>query len=126
MVYVAVNEWPKSPARGVGPSQTVYLFDLSKPPKLEKLVEEINGFDVNFDGSRLFYFKGRGPDWFIVPATGPPKADEGKLDLRKLEVTVDPRAEWKQMHRESWRIMRDWFYDPNHHGQNLQSSTTLR
>ena len=23
------------------------------------------------------------------------------------------------MYRESWRIMRDWFYDPNHHGQNI-------
>jgi tricorn protease len=119
LVYVAVNEWPKSPTLGVGPSQTVYLYDLSKPPKLEKLVEEINGFDVSFDGSRLFYSKGRGPDWFIVPANGAPKADEGKLDLKKLEVTVDPRAEWKQMHHESWRIMRDWFYDPNYHGQDL-------
>ena len=46
-----------------------------------------------------------------APPTAAPKPDEGKLDFKRLEVTVDPRAEWKQMYRESWRIMRDWFYD---------------
>jgi tricorn protease len=119
MLYVLVNEWPKSPTLGTGPAQTLYLYDLSKPAKLEKLVEELRGFDVSPDGNHLLYLKGRTPDWFIVSAATAPKPDEGKLDLKKLEVTVDPRAEWKQMYRESWRIMRDWFYDPNHHGQNL-------
>lgn len=119
MLYVLVNEWPKSPALGTGPVQTIYLYDLSKPAKLEKLVEEVRGFDISLDGNRMLYLKGRAPDWFIVPASTAPKIDEGKLDLKKLEMAVDPRAEWKQMYRESWRIMRDWFYDPNHHGQNL-------
>lgn len=119
IVYVLVNEWPKSPTLGAGPVQTVYLHDLSKPAKLEKLVEDIRGFEISQDGNRLLYFKGRGPDCFLVSAATAPKPDEGKLDLKKLEVTVDPRSEWKQMYHESWRIMRDWFYDPNHHGQNL-------
>jgi tricorn protease len=117
ILYVPVLEWPKSLGLNANPAQTLYLYDISKPPKLEKLVEDTPAFDISPDGNRLFYFKGR--EWFIVSAASAPKADEGKLDLKKLEVTVDPRAEWKQMYRESWRIMRDWFYDPNHHGQNL-------
>jgi tricorn protease len=117
MLYVLANEWPKSPTLGATPAQTLYLYDLSKVARLEKLVEEVRGFDISPDGNRLVYLKGR--DWFIVSASAAPKADEGKLDFKKLEVTVEPRAEWKQMYRESWRIMRDWFYDPNHHGQNL-------
>jgi tricorn protease len=36
-----------------------------------------------------------------------------------MEVRVVPAEEWRQMFHESVRIMRDWFYDPNHHGQNL-------
>jgi tricorn protease len=119
LLYVMAYEWPKSPALGTNPSQTLYLYDMSKPPKLEKLLEEVRGFDLSADGSRLLYLKGRGGDIFIVPAGNAPKPDEGKLDLKKLEVKIDPRAEWQQMYRESWRIMRDWFYDPNHHGQNL-------
>jgi tricorn protease len=117
MLYVLVNEWPKSPSLGANPAQTIYLYDLSKPAKLEKLVEDVRGFDTSLDGNSLVYIKGR--DWFLVSAATAPKPDEGKLDLKKLEVAVDPRAEWKQMYHESWRIMRDWFYDPNHHGQDL-------
>jgi len=33
-----------------------------------------------------------------------------------MSVKIDPRAEWAQSFRDAWRIMRDWFYDPNMHG----------
>src|SRR6266849_9705423 len=39
-----------------------------------------------------------------------------------MEVRVDPRAEWRQMYREVWRIERDFFYDPGFHGLNLQAA----
>ena len=39
-----------------------------------------------------------------------------------MEVQVDPLAEWKQMYREAWRIERDFFYDPNHHGLDLTAA----
>ena len=38
-----------------------------------------------------------------------------------MEVYVDPRAEWKQMYHEVWRIERDFFYDPHFHGLDLQA-----
>ncbi len=115
--FLLVNEWPKSPGPGSNPAQSLYTYDLAKPPKHEKFVEEIGGFEFSRDGKRLLYAKDR--NWFLVSTKEPPKPDEGKLDFKRLEVKVDPRAEWRQMYRESWRIMRDWFYDPNHHGQNL-------
>jgi tricorn protease len=31
-------------------------------------------------------------------------------------VKIDPRAEWRQMFDDAWRITRDWFYDPKMHG----------
>jgi tricorn protease len=46
------------------------------------------------------------------------KPGEGALRLAGAEVNVDPRAEWKQMYREVWRIERSFFYDPNLHGVN--------
>ena len=65
--------------------------------------------------------------WFIKPvdALGKP-ADAGKPDgesrrLDSMQVNVDPRAEWKQMYREVWRIERDFFYDPNLHGANIEA-----
>jgi len=39
-----------------------------------------------------------------------------------MEMRIDPVAEWNQMYRETWRIERDFFYDPNHHGLDLQAT----
>jgi len=117
VLIAQIDEWPASPAPPNQPSQMLYKIDLTTNARPEKLVENIGGFEVTRDGSRLLYAKAG--SWFLVSAGAAPKPDEGKLDLKKMEVTVDPRAEWKQMYREAWRIMRDWFYEPNHHGQDL-------
>jgi len=44
------------------------------------------------------------------------------LKTGELEVYVDPRAEWQQMYREAFRIERDFFYDPNYHGLDLDAT----
>lgn len=36
-------------------------------------------------------------------------------------MTVDLKAEWKQIYDESWRQMRDYFYDPNMHGVDWEA-----
>ncbi len=116
-LFVLVNEWPKSPAPGTGPAQSLYTYEVTKPPKFDRLVEEIGGYEISADSTRLLYTKNN--NWFVVSTSEPAKPDDGKLDFKRVEVKLDPRAEWQQLYRESWRIMRDWFYDPNHHGQNL-------
>jgi tricorn protease len=54
----------------------------------------------------------------VSPDT-PPKPEDGRLKLNPIELTIDPREEWQQMFVETWRRMREHFYDPNLHGQNL-------
>ena len=108
MLIALINEWPAAPGLGSNSSQVLYKIDLAQPARLDKLVEAIGGFEVSRDGSRLLY--GKAGNWYLVSAASAPKPDEGKLDLTKMEVTIDPRAEWKQIYREAWRIMRDWFY----------------
>ena len=46
----------------------------------------------------------------------------GALKLDEVEVHVDPRAEWRQMYREVWRIERDFLYDPDFHGLDLTAA----
>jgi tricorn protease len=117
-LFALINEWPALPSPLAGPPQRVfYAIDFSKIPMQEKLVENIGGFEITADGGKLLYAKNQ--NWHLVSTDAAPKADEGRLDFRKLEVEVDPRAEWRQIYREAWRIMRDWFYDPNHHGLDL-------
>ena len=35
---------------------------------------------------------------------------------------MDPPAEWNQMFHETWRIERDFFYDPHYHGLDLKAA----
>ena len=42
-----------------------------------------------------------------------------------MEVSIDPRAEWKQMFNEVWRGERDFFYDPNLHGLDIEKAKKL-
>jgi tricorn protease len=67
-----------------------------------------------------------GENWTItsIPASSstPLKPGEGVLKMDEMEVRVDPRAEWRQMYHEVWRIERDFFYDPGLHGVDLQAT----
>ena len=110
--------------------QTLTRFVL-KTKKSKKLADHIAGFDLSFDGEKMLLemaheepqgpptAAGPVPTFVIVPADAPFKpeqADENKLDLSKMEVRVDPRAEWRQMFHEIWQIERSFFYDRHYHG----------
>lgn len=118
-LILAISEWQSAPGDFGGQQQlqAVYSFDLGKGGQMEKIVDQINAVDITTDGKKLLYRKNR--DFFLVSAEAPAKADEGKQDFSKMEVRVVPAEEWRQMFHESMRIMRDWFYDPNYHGQHL-------
>jgi len=109
--------------------QTLTRFVL-KTKKSEKLAEHIASFDLSFDGEKMLLEMPQeepegqqdanrpAPTFLIVPADAPIKPGEGKLDLSKMNVHVDPRAEWRQMYHEIWQIERSYFYDPHYHGVN--------
>ena len=39
-----------------------------------------------------------------------PSRKSGWLDLERVRLSIDPRAEWRQMFREVWRLQRDQFW----------------
>ena len=107
------------PLGGDGPPpETVHRFDLSKR-KAEKLVDGATSVAVSDNGEKMLY---RVKDnWFLVGTAAPAKPGEGALKLDGVEVRVDPRAEWRQMYREVYRIERDFLYDPGFHGYSLKA-----
>ena len=102
---------------------SVSKFDLSTR-KTEPFVGGVSTFVVSANAEKALYRQGPGHNapWFITPTAAAPKPGEGALHLDAMEVYTDPRAEWNQMYHEVWRIERDFFYDPNHHGLNLAST----
>jgi tricorn protease len=64
----------------------------------------------------------QGPNWFIASTVQPIKPGEGRVKVEDVDLQVDPVAEWNQMYREVWRMERDFFYDPKHHGLDLKAA----
>ena len=98
---------------------TIHKFDLSKR-KSEVFLQGAGGFEVSFNSEKvLIAQQGK---WSIVPTAAPPKPGDGALKTDQMEAVIDPKAEWRQMYKEVWRIERDFFYDPKYHGLDLQSA----
>jgi tricorn protease len=49
-------------------------------------------------------------------ASDAPSRKSGWIDLTRIRAAVDPRAEWRQMLREVWRLQRDQFWIPTMSG----------
>ncbi|QJW92828.1 S41 family peptidase [Frigoriglobus tundricola] len=128
---------------GGGGGATLNRYDLDR--KRSTVVQAgVTNYELTPDGRKLLYSTGGG-NWFITSSTGgsgaapaapagaagraggrpaaapAPSAaggdsGDGKVNFEAIEVRVDPRAEWKQIYEEAWRINRDFFYDPNMHG----------
>jgi tricorn protease len=99
---------------------TLHKFELEKR-KVDKVLDNVMAFDLSFNGEKMLYRLG--PDrWFIAATATPFKPGEGQLKTDQMEVRIDPRAEWKQMYHEAWRIERDFLYDPNAHGVDLAAA----
>jgi tricorn protease len=88
----------------------------------EEVLSGLASYEVSFNGEKLFYQ--RQDNWFLVPISdlkpGSPNAPQGKpVNNGGMSAVLDPRAEWKQMYRETWRLQRDFLYDPHFHGLDL-------
>ena len=106
--------------RGADGKKSLQRFDL-KDRKAEALVADVTSFRVSADGKKLLVRQKE--SWSVIPAAKKAEAKpdakgegDGKLKLDAVEVQADPRAEWKQIFDEVWRMNRDYFYDPAMHG----------
>jgi tricorn protease len=100
-----------------GPTPLEVKRFVLKTRKLEDILSGATEVSLAAGGEKLLYKKS--DDWFIQKSESPVKPGEGALKLADAEVYVDPHAEWRQMFRETWRIERDFLYDPGFHGLDL-------
>ena len=95
-------EFPPPPRKGA-----IRVMDLEKRKETE-LLAGVERFDVSADGSRLLYKADK--TWGIVEPKEGLKLGDGALKLDGLRMEIDPRAEWRQIFDETWRVFRDFFY----------------
>jgi tricorn protease len=80
----------------------------------------IRFYTLSGDKKKLLYQAGA-DRWGIVATDRPAKVGDGVINVAQLEMKVDPRAEWAQIFRETWRIQREFFYDSKMHGADWQA-----
>jgi tricorn protease len=110
---------PEAEAGFGPPILTVSKFDL-KTRKVTPAVAGVFSFALSADGEKMLYRQGR--SWFINSTAAPAEPGKGMIDTSGMETYVVPRLEWAQMYHETWRIERDFFYDPHYHGLNLDAA----
>ncbi len=99
--------------RGTGDEKSkLMLYELDKQKETE--LGEFNGFEISADGKKMLV--GQSDSYAIIDLPTAKIDIKEKLSLSDLKVTLDRKAEWKQIFQESWRQMRDFVYDPGLHG----------
>jgi len=80
----------------------------------DTVLEGVNGYALSGNGKQLVYRQGN--NLCIAKLAKGQKPGEDPIPLERVKVRIEPRTEWTQIYQDGWRVMRDWFYDPNMHG----------
>ena len=94
-------------------SAAVFRYDVRRK-KEEQLLDAADSLTLSADSKRALL---RVKDaWHIVDVGDKLDLAKFNLNLDRIQVKIDPPAEWSQIVDEAWRINRDYFYDPGFHG----------
>jgi tricorn protease len=121
--HLAVNDenqllYVHSPSSELIGEPVIRLLDLEDDEEPEKTVlEGVGEFALTADGKKLLAWD----DERMAIVEARPEQKMEPLSTAGMTVEVDPRAEWRQMFLEAWRLERDFFYDPGMHGVDWQA-----
>ncbi len=91
--------------RALGPRE-LCAFSLKKREK-RTIVKGVSTYKLSAKGTHAAYIKGK--------SVGIIKVDGGKeqsVNLSNLKLKIDPLKEWLQLFNETWRLERDFYYEP--------------
>jgi len=90
-----------------------------KDRKETRLVEDIGGFVVSRDGSKVLVKQDQA--WNVYDAAAAGASTKKTVSTAGLMLEKDPVAEWNDIFNEVWRRYRDFFYAPNMHGYDWEA-----
>jgi tricorn protease len=88
------------------PQSRLVRYDLATRKRSVE-AEALDDYAVSADGTQLAY---QVEESLEIKPAGEPAAEVVSVDLDRIQVTVEPSAEWTQMYHETWRLMRDNFW----------------
>ena len=91
---------------------SLLFFDLKK--KKETNLGNISLSEISANGKKMLVSQNRKYSVIDLPKSKVKLSEF--VDVSNMKIWVSPKEEWKQIFDESWRQMREFFYDPNMHG----------
>lgn len=102
-------------------------LELKAEAKPETFSEDIAGYELSADRKKILLRRGAGGlELYVVPAgaKAPGSLADARVDLAGWTFAVDPRAEYRQMFADAWRLERDYFHDPKMNGVDWAAMRT--
>lgn len=91
------------------------FFDLESE-EIKTILKDIDNYQLAAGGEKVLFRKKKNTG--IAKAEPDQDASKDHLDLSAMQLRIEPALEWQQMYDDQWRIVRDWFYEPNMHGND--------
>jgi tricorn protease len=89
------------------------MYDFAKEKETD--LGNVNGYEISVDGKKMLVGL-EGNAYAIIDLPSAKIDAKERLSLADMKVQLDRQAEWNQIFNESWRQMRDFFYDQGMHG----------
>ncbi|MGB3467820.1 MAG: PDZ domain-containing protein, partial [Cyclobacteriaceae bacterium] len=96
---------------------SLYYYDL-KERESKMILEDADGFELSADGQKIGIFSN---GKIAVVDLQPNQKMDKIVSTGDMKTLVDPKAEWKQIFTDAWRLQRDFFYDKNMHGLDWEA-----
>lgn len=77
------------------------------------VIGNYNNYRLSADYKKILIKNGL--EWQIANLNGITIGELESVNMQNLNLSIDLKAEWTQIFNESWRQMRDYFYDPSMH-----------
>ncbi len=104
----------RAAARGLDQKPAIKIFDPNDDKKEEKtIVDDAGGYSLSADGKKLLVSKDGAFTLYEAESGG---GKSQKVSTAGMDLSIDPREEWRQIFKDVWRFYRDYFYEPTMHG----------
>lgn len=101
------------------PSPVVY-YDLQEREE-QTVLSDADEYQLSADDRKVLARQG---SQYHVVDLQPGQSLSSAMPTSRMEMQVDPLAEWHQIFTDAWRFERDFFYDPNMHGVDWEAMRT--
>ncbi len=113
--------YQKYPNNGSSDKKIDLVYYDLKDRKEKTIIKGINSYQLSANGKKILVVKrGKNPKASVIDVK-PNQKMKDMLPLNQMEMTINPRKEWKQIFTDAWRFERDYFYDPNMHGVDWEA-----